>query len=121
MEIKTGYFAKLTTYKALGYTPIAVVASIPKWYQGLSLPAVAPTWDLVDRYKKGIITPSEYKEEYVDYLSSVDLNSVVATLQKLERVVLLCYEKPGDFCHRHLLAEKLSEVSGLNIHELYVQ
>ena len=29
----------------------------------------------------------------------------------------MCYEKPGDFCHRHLLADFLNENLGLDIKE----
>ena len=34
--------------------------------------------------------------------------------------VLLCYEKPGDFCHRHILANWLEENFGFKVEEFRV-
>lgn len=34
-----------------------------------------------------------------------------------EDAVLLCYEKPGDFCHRHLVSQWLNE-NGIRCSEL---
>ena len=45
-------------------------------------------------------------------------------LRELERlsggkdVALICYEAPGDFCHRHLLVEYLNNNHNTNIREL---
>ena len=33
-------------------------------------------------------------------------------------VVFLCYEKKGDFCHRHCLAKFLEDFYGLEVKEL---
>ena len=38
-------------------------------------------------------------------------------VSKGKDVALMCYEKPGDFCHRHLLADFLNEKLGLDIKE----
>ena len=32
-------------------------------------------------------------------------------------IALLCFEKPSDFCHRHLVASWLNETMHLNIKE----
>ena len=35
-------------------------------------------------------------------------------------VALCCYEKPGDFCHRHILAKWITENTGIEITEFGV-
>ena len=35
-------------------------------------------------------------------------------------VALCCYEKPGDFCHRHLVAKWMNEKLGVQIEEFGV-
>lgn len=32
----------------------------------------------------------------------------------LDKVILLCYEKPTDFCHRHLVADWINKHKGDN-------
>ena len=40
-------------------------------------------------------------------------DSVLKNLEKLaggrEEIALVCYEKPGDFCHRHIVADWLDQ------------
>ena len=43
-----------------------------------------------------------------DVLDNLDPNEIRLAL---EGKILLCYEKPGDFCHRHLLAHWMNEHS----------
>jgi uncharacterized protein (DUF488 family) len=45
---------------------------------------------------------------------------VLLDLQKLagDKIpCLLCYEKPGDFCHRHIVAEWLHNNLGVHVEE----
>ena len=54
-------------------------------------------------------------------LRKLDANEIYKDLYELSNgkdVVLLCYEKRGDFCHRHLLAKFLEEKLTINIDEL---
>ena len=49
-----------------------------------------------------------------EVLDTLEYNSVLNQLArrsngKLDSVILLCYEKPGDFCHRHLVADWLTK------------
>ena len=36
---------------------------------------------------------------------------------KCDNIILLCYEKSGDFCHRHILADWLEENFGYKVKE----
>lgn len=63
-----------------------------------------PSWLLQD-YKSGEVTEDEFRHYYCNLV----LNglSPFAWGKKLQGRVLLCWEKPGDFCHRHIVAEWL--------------
>ena len=100
----TSYFAKSQKQ------PLAVAISVtpPWWNRGLAYCAVlAPTAELVKAYKSGTMSEEEYSKAYVELLNSrgVTPEQVVETLP--DGAVLLCYEKAGDFCHRHLAAKWL--------------
>ena len=45
-----------------------------------------------------------------------DIKEKASTLG-LQDIVLLCYEKPGRFCHRHILAEWIKEKTGEEVEE----
>ena len=55
----------------------------------------------------------QYKKEVLDVL---DPKKVFEELG--ENSVLLCWEKPSDFCHRHLVADWFKEKLGIEVKEL---
>ena len=62
------------------------------------------------------LTDEEYIRMYRnDVLRLVDARSFIQDLERASRgrdVALCCFEKPGDFCHRHILAKWLNEQTG---------
>lgn len=86
---------------------ISISRGIPSWYHGKSYNKLAPLWDTVKRYKNGGLW-TWYIEEYYDtVLNKLDPQEVYKDLMEIsggKDVVLLCYEKSGDNCHRHLVA-----------------
>ena len=111
--IYTGYFAKLKEYLSKDLLPISVARFSPKWYTGLEYKPLAPTSDNLEQYNKNLISKSEYASRYYEHINSIkEFYDVHADLEKLTKkdVILLCYERPEDFCHRHLLANWLNEI-----------
>lgn len=109
--IYTSYFAN---YKKLpsNITPISIARITPKWFIGLEYKKLAPSWELLNYYKT-----TEDKVKY-NNLFKIELNKlnphmVINELQILanqnNNIVLLCYEKPNTFCHRHLVSQWLTE------------
>ena len=114
--IYTSYFGKLKNIPK-NIIPVAICGKCPDWYNGLKYKKVAPKYGFFQEYKK---TGDEnyYISHYNDeVLSILTPEEVYSDLMKLtnnaEDIVLLCYEKPEDFCHRHILADWLSDY---NIH-----
>lgn len=92
--------------------PIAICARCPVSYQGLHYKNLCPPYDVFMNYKQGG-TWEDYTAGYNNKLNSMNFEKVVSDLEKLsggaEKIALLCYEKPGDYCHRHLVAEWFRE------------
>lgn len=108
--IYTGYYAKLNQYPR-ELKKIAISRSIPKGIQvdkqDLSL---APTWDMIHK-----LTHEEYIKRYINILKKVDIGQKGVQYQNC---ILLCYESPEKFCHRHILAEQLDKI-GLDCQEYF--
>lgn len=117
MRIFTSFFGRTAQLQRSGIVPIGIALWLPRWYSGKSMRSVVPTAYMV----KGDITQERYVELYnreiLGRLRVEDVVSEIETLSEGRDVALLCYEKPGDFCHRHLLADWLTRESGLVVEE----
>lgn len=116
MEIYTSYFGNIKELKKAGIIPVSIARWLPKWYNGIALKNVAPTPSML----KDDITRDEYIARYKAMIKNVNAKEFIETLSyftKGQPCALLCYEKPNEFCHRHLLAEYLNKELGLNIQE----
>lgn len=126
MNVKTGYFAYTAKYQQMGYTCISIARFKPKWFNGLSLEELSPPYVLIKSLKSGIITEDEFTNAYISMLDKLDIDGVFDKIkyfinkEQSKGVVLLCYEKFGDFCHRHILAKYLNTRYNLSIEELKI-
>lgn len=73
------------------------------------LPAFAPTWDMVLGHKDGSMSNERYTELYQGLMRSSWRDQQQAWLDLLAKpkIALACYCRPGNFCHRHILASYL--------------
>lgn len=122
LTIGTGYFACLQKYIDLGYAPISICGKAPDWYTGVQFKKLAPKWSFFSEWKSGKITNDEYIEHYCkEVLVSINFRTIGDDLLALvdkPKAVLLCYEKPGDFCHRHIVSYFLRNHSPYAIMEI---
>ena len=102
--IYTSYFASRK------YDPeqsVSIARWAPRGYQGASIPDLYPPADLLRDYKSGAVDQKEYEQIYRErVLSRLNPDTVA---KRLDGLVLLCYEKSGSFCHRHIVAAWLRE------------
>ena len=121
MKIYTGYFAQIKKYQAAGLTPISIARWTPKWFDGETFIAVAPSVDLLNKYKNGLASVSDYTVRYNADLAELDRTQSLKTLVDAavngRDVVFCCYEKIGDFCHRNLFADYMNKTYGYDITE----
>jgi hypothetical protein len=111
-----------SSFKLSGSEPNAVsIARYSPWrgssaFKGKRYPALAPSVALLKAWKAKEIPQAEYTQRfYQETLSPLDPGQVFLELG--EEALLLCFEAPGEFCHRRLVADWLEEALGIKIPE----
>lgn len=109
----TSYYAAI---KKLGViVPISISRSIPKNVKTERYPKLAPTWDMINGNQ------DNYLKQYAKILQQLNPQIVLEDLLKLsvgKPFALMCYEKPNEFCHRHLVSEWLNLNLGIGMIEV---
>ena len=123
--IYTSYFAKLKSLPD-NIVPVSICGKAPDWYKGLQYKKLAPKYDFFMKWKENHDNDYYIKcfneqvlnklnaEQVVKELDNLLLNKTLALdydgdLKEVPRIALICYEKPSDFCHRHLVADWLNK------------
>lgn len=70
-------------------------------------PILAPTAELLDKYRKKIISWAEYEEQFLELMRARNPETVLNKNIFNKPTVLLCSELKADKCHRRLVAEYL--------------
>lgn len=113
MKIYTSYFAKVDELKKNGICPVAICGGLPKGYTGLWYKKLAPKWSWFKIWKETRDNDYYIKCFNRDVLDKLTLDTVIYDLDVITNeapvIALICYEKPGDFCHRHLVAHWIGE------------
>jgi hypothetical protein len=104
--IYTSYFSK---WKKVPH-PISIARISPKWYDGEINEDFAPSRGLLFDWKDNKLTKKEYTERYLGELNSRGITLGNITTMIPDGCTLLCWEKPGDFCHRHILSWILNKL-----------
>ena len=114
--IYTSYFAKLKSLPE-NIIPISICDKAPDWYKGLQYKKLAPKYGFFMEWKKNHDNNYYIKcfsEQVLDKLNVLtvmrDLIDLVNSTEDHigKEIALICYEKPSDFCHRHLVDEWLN-------------
>ena len=113
IKIYTGNFANLKKYA--GAFPVSIALTSPNWFHSANYRKFNPKWS----YMHDSI--EDYTAKFNAHLSQLDPAECYKELKKLSKgkdVVLLCHEKEGDFCHRHLVARWLQVNLHITVKEL---
>ena len=119
--IYTSYFGKLKSLPD-NIIPISICGKAPDWYKGLQYKKLAPKYDFFMEWKKNHDNDYYIEHFQKEVLGALDVNRVIYDFYKLclpdnlsicdpypIDIALICYEKPTDFCHRHLVADWLNK------------
>ena len=117
--IYTGYYSKTKEYESHGLTPVGISGKIPDGFMGSRYQQLAPKYDWWKQWHDEHMSNDWFVEKYYEtVLNQLNPALVLSDLQKIGKdIVLLCYETPEKFCHRHLAAEWLNKKLNLNICE----
>lgn len=103
----TSYFAKLRSLPE-NIVRISICGKAPDWYDGLQYKRLAPKYDFFMKWKQNHDNDYYIKCFNEQVLLPLNASEVLSELQSLagldKDIVLLCYERPTDFCHRHLVS-----------------
>lgn len=106
--------------------PIAICGKSPDGYKGLEYKKLAPKWWFFKQWKENHDNDfyiENFNKEVLSVTSPqkvmMDIRNLIAFVYGVDKVdyserwwenvpydiYLVCYEKPDDFCHRHLVAD----------------
>lgn len=115
-KLYTSYFANLKNVQDEKTLFLVVAQFPPKSFiftkQIQHVPLFAPSKGLLKNMKEGLLSENEYTVIYNKQIVREmipKIEQLVSYMRKGHDVCLLCYEKPEDFCHRHLLAKFINE------------
>lgn len=112
--MKTSYFGN----KAVTNDPqaVSIARYAPRWWgPDRRYTALAPSADLLSRSRAGLPWLEYVKEYKSDVLDKLDPKNVYADLSES---ILCCWERPGQNCHRRLVAEWIEKHIGVKVPEL---
>lgn len=124
--IYTSYFGNLKNLPK-NVMPVSICAKAPPWYKGLQYKKLAPKYWFFKEWKQNHDNDFYIKYFKKEVLDELDVIKVLNELQVMlpsrikcdmdkpvycsddTHIALVCYEKPSDFCHRHLVAQWLRD------------
>lgn len=121
--IYTGYWAKIKDYEQHNLTPVGISGWSPDGYTGKTYKKLAPKYTWWKEWHDNNLSEQWYINKYKEtVLQTLNPDVVAQDLQKMgDNVVLLCFETPDKFCHRHLVAEWLNAKTKLDVREYILQ
>ena len=117
--IYTGYYSKIKEYADSGLTLLSISRTKPEFAKScIDIPQLFPSDKILWDHKKGKIDEMEYTAKYLDQLNELGVDRIIKMIQIFgDNVVLLCWESPEKFCHRHILADYINKNSGIIVEE----
>lgn len=137
--IYTSYFAKLRELPS-NIIPVAICGKAPDGYHGLQYKKLAPKYEFFSEWKKTHDNDYYIRCFNEQVLEKTNMREVMNDIWDLLapttkewfsiyncpfwrnldlHIVLVCYEKPEEFCHRHLVAAWLTE-HGIPVEEFQI-
>ena len=94
---------------------VAICIYPPIDWTGLRFPALEPDRSIFFAIKNDQLTQKEYEKLYREQtLSQLNPKDIY---DMFKNNVLLCWENPGEFCHRRIVAKWIEESLGISVPE----
>lgn len=115
-------FANIIKLDKSKYLPVGITIYPPKWFIGHNIEMVTPSKELLLKWKNKEVDEDTYKIWYINDLES-NKEQIIEYFSLLNKpcskgIVLCCYEKSDDFCHRHMFREWLNKNLKLEVREI---
>lgn len=99
-----------------GNKGVSIAGKAPNNYTGREYKKLAPSYDIWKQYQDTKDFKRYTERYYNEILSKLHPEEVINELG--DDAVLLCYEKPFDFCHRRLVAKWLKDNLNYEVKEI---
>ena len=118
--IYTSYFDNIENLP-ITLCPISIAGREPEnWVFPCKAKFLAPKWSFFKTYRetgdKDYYT-KHFQEEVLDKLNAGEVYIALKLMAGDRKPCLMCYEKPEEFCHRHLVANWLEEKLHIKVKE----
>ena len=108
--IYTTYFSNLINLPD-NVIPISICGKPPYWWRGREYKKLAPKYEFFKVWKQthdNDYYVEQFNKQVLNNLNSAQVvNELFQMVPNDYTVALVCYEKPNQFCHRHLVADWL--------------
>jgi len=110
----TSYFGNIKKLEENGLVPIAICGGVPEWWGTRPwYKKLAPKWKFFSEWKENhdnLFYIKHFQEEVLSKLNPEQVYHDLYTLaSETMNFAMICYEKPREFCHRHLVADWLTK------------
>jgi hypothetical protein len=121
VPIATSRYQASDLIRASGLVPVGISIGEPKWpltYTPVYMKEAAP-WGL-----REIADNDVFEERYVARLDQLGIDLFRKRFEQISAandghgLVFLCFEKPGEFCHRRIFARWIEQQTGHLVPEL---
>jgi hypothetical protein len=109
---------RTSNFQRAGKNPksVSIAGLGPSFFKGREYRKLAPKFWFFKKFKKdgdAAFYTIQYKKEVLDTLNPKTVYDELG-----EDSILLCWERPGEFCHRRLVADWFKEKLGIEVKEL---
>lgn len=125
--MNTSYYSNVNLYKLSNLVSVSCRISgstakrVSEYKQFRNIRGIdkfKPSWDkLVGPYRSGKLSQDDYTDRYNEQLYNLNVHEFI-DLVGLD-AILLCYELPNTFCHRHILSNWITTESNICCTEYY--
>jgi len=115
----TSYYANIENLPD-NICPISIAGKAPESYKGVEFKKLAPKlsfWKVWEQTKDNDYYIEQFNKLVLDTLDPKTIYDELIIISNGKIPCLVCYEKPGDFCHRHLVADWLNKNLNIKIKE----
>lgn len=122
--IYTSYYANYRFFDEKKFALISISGKPPANWNGETYKKLAPSWSIwrewhdsrvnADKETKELANAhytERFKKEVLAKLNPMDVLNDIRNMSGCRTPVLMCYERPDEFCHRHLVAKWLLDYS----------
>ena len=124
MKIYTSYFAKTKELETKNIQPISIALYTPDWFLNPIMIKLQPPRSILFEMKNSLNSKEDnqnYSIKYIEQVLKIQTpESVYKTIEEWsggKDVALCCFEKSGDFCHRHLVSMWLNKYLSIGVVE----